>query len=622
MHRHQFIGAVFLATALGMSCALAANVRADDASIAFDADNPASGYWIGRIDAGATKPFMALEISADAIDAPSARLFSLEMGSVNAECEQVEIEARDVTMVHKVVGRSMRIAAKVSEDGQELTGTISTVAPADQQDERNDETQTFVLHRSLKAVAQDTAMAFSGELAVPRMGKLGMSIVLAHGPSGVWVGTADVPVQGLLGMPLADVSEADGFIKATMPIPGYPAFIEARIDQDRDRLIGRFKQATIDLELELPRDHGYVSPTLSRPQHPRPPFPYEIRDLYVPTPGGFDLAGTLTIPKESGKDGAYPCAVLISGSGQQDRDETLLGHKPFLVIADALTRQGVAVFRYDDRGVGESGGRDQLEHATSADFANDAAAVVEFLKTQSGIDPDRIGLIGHSEGGLIAPLVATTREDVAFIVLLAGPGVTGREILELQGKLIFKAEGQSDEEIEAFSSRQKRLLDLVIAGADDDEIAEAYESMETKNAEANGEVADGADEAADGAGPSDLQQQIRMQLQMLNNEWMRYFLTYDPRPALAKLTCPVLAINGTLDLQVWHEQNLPEIEKVMRAAGGDITIKRYENLNHLFQPAKTGGISEYALSEVTFDEAVLKDISDWIASKIAASSSP
>jgi pimeloyl-ACP methyl ester carboxylesterase len=332
----------------------------------------------------------------------------------------------------------------------------------------------------------------------------------------------------------------------------------------------------------------------------------------MPAPAGFTLAGTLTVPPGASAESPVPCAVLISGSGQQDRDETLLGHKPFMVIADRLTRAGIAVFRYDDRGVGESGGRDQLENATSKDFADDAAAVVEFLKTQPPIDPKRIGLIGHSEGGLIAPMVATMRDDVAFIVLLAGPGVTGREILELQLKLILRAEGQSDEDIVSASKQQKALLDLAVSGASEEEIAERIKTIHDETMAAL--PASTQPEADEDATLEEVQ--IKAQIQAVNNAWMKFFLTFDPRPTLAKVTCPVLAVNGTLDLQVWHDQNLPEIEKALSGAGADFTIKRYENLNHLFQPARTGGMSEYAASEITFDDAVIHDMIAWIKDKL------
>jgi pimeloyl-ACP methyl ester carboxylesterase len=358
----------------------------------------------------------------------------------------------------------------------------------------------------------------------------------------------------------------------------------------------------MDLELDLPRDRSYTSPALRRSQQPKPPFPYESHELTAPTSKGFSLAGTLTIPKG---EGPFPCAVLISGSGQQDRDETLVGHKPFLVLADHLSRNGIAVFRYDDRGVGHSGGRDLVEESTSKDFADDASAVIDMLKTQPGIDAKRIGLIGHSEGGLIAPMVATMRDDVAYLVLMAGPGVNGREILELQGRLILEAENTPDADVEEFSISQKKMLDMVIAGATTEELLAAYREMQDSP-----EPVD-ANEQPDDDSPA-LPDVAEARIKALNNSWMKFFLEYEPAPTLAKVKCPVLAINGTLDLQVWHNQNLPMIERAMRDAGGNVTIKRYENLNHLFQPAKTGGISEYGAIEITVDPAVLEDVTKWI----------
>jgi hypothetical protein len=226
-----------------------------------------------------------------------------------------------------------------------------------------DKSSPFELARSLRAASLPTAKAFTGNLVVPGMSNLKLSIVFAtlSDPKDIgernvrWVGSADVPAQAIASLPLIDVTQTDGVIKATMPIPGFPATIEAKIDAEGDNLKGRFKQATMDLELDLPRDRSYTSPALRRSQQPKPPFPYESHELTAPTSKGFSLEGTLTIPKG---EGPFPCAVLISGSGQQDRDETLVGHKPFLIIADHLSRNGIAVFRYDDRGVGHSGGRD------------------------------------------------------------------------------------------------------------------------------------------------------------------------------------------------------------------------------------------------------------------------
>lgn len=589
-------------------------------TIVFDAEHPALGYWLGHAQSKNGKVFVALDITReggatkDGDSPPGAQLTVLELGTINANCDKIELDGKTASVsVPTIAGRATFNGA-VSDDGQTMTGTVLMEGPDVKEENKNTE---FTLNRSLRAASLVTSKAFTGDLVVPGMGKLNISLVFAQIPSVAevssdqdrWVGSADVPAQAIMGLPLIDVEETDGTIKATMPIPMYPATIEAKIDDEHDQLIGRFKQATVDLELKLPRNHSYVSPALRRPQQPKPPYPYESHDLTAPTSGGFSLAGTLTMPKG---DGPFPCAVLISGSGQQDRDETLMGHKPFLVIADHLTRNGIAVFRYDDRGVGASGGREQLENATSKDFADDASAVIDMLKTQPGVDVKRIGIIGHSEGGLIAPMVATTRDDVAFIVLLAGPGVNGREILELQGKLILKAEQTDEAEIEEFTSSHKKMLDMVAANASTEEMQTAYREMQKAEAEDDPDNGDEAEAAAE-------DKMAEAQIAALNSAWMKYFLSYDPRPTLAKVKCPVLAVNGTLDLQVWHEQNLTVIESAIRDAGGDITAKRYENLNHLFQPAKTGGVSEYGAIETTIEPAVLEDVTTWIKRKAGSS---
>ena len=340
-----------------------------------------------------------------------------------------------------------------------------------------------------------------------------------------------------------------------------------------------------------------------RTQLPKAPFPYNPVEVgYENKESGNKLAGTLTEPKG---DGPFTAVILITGSGAQDRDETLLGHKPFLVLADYLTRRGVAVLRVDDRGVGGSTG----DHgkATSADFATDVKAGIDFLKTRKEIDPKRIGLMGHSEGGLIAPMVAAKYpDDVAFLVLLAGPGVPGDEILTEQSALIQKAMGRDPAAIEKSGISAKKLYAALRTEKDEAALKQRLDeiSKEALAALSESERKDlGTDPAA----------ALQAQLKLLQSPWFRYFLTYDPRPNLAKVKCPVLAINGERDLQVPPNQNLPEIEKALKAGGNaSVTVRELPGLNHLFQTSKTGSPSEYAKIEETFAPAALEIVGDWI----------
>jgi len=295
--------------------------------------------------------------------------------------------------------------------------------------------------------------------------------------------------------------------------------------------------------------------------------------------------------------------LLITGSGPQDRNETVFGHRPFLVLADYLTRQDIAVLRVDDRGVGESTG--DFSRATSEDFASDVLAGVEYLKTCKEIDPTKIGLIGHSEGGIIDPMVAVKSSDVAFIVLMAGTGLTGEEILYLQGALIARAMGISEEDIVKNRQNNEKIFSLIKEVEDEKIIEEKLRQMFMADWEKMSEE----EKKAIG----DPEVYLKVQLQSLLSPWFKFFLTYDPKPTLSKVKCPVLAINGEKDLQVPSKENLSAIEEALITGGNkNFTVKEFPGLNHLFQNTQTGLPAEYAKIEETISPEVLKIISDWV----------
>jgi pimeloyl-ACP methyl ester carboxylesterase len=323
-----------------------------------------------------------------------------------------------------------------------------------------------------------------------------------------------------------------------------------------------------------------------------------------PNAPGVTLAGTLTVPKGAGP---APCAVLITGSGAEDRDETVFDHKPFLVLADYLTRHGIAVLRTDDRGVGKSTGT--TENQTSENFAGDVSAAVAFLKTRKEIDSSKIGLIGHSEGGLIASMVASRDKSVAFVVMLAGPGVPGDSVLITQSFLLTRSAGYPDSEARSVQAVQRELVLAAKAAPDSALIAAKIRA---------------ALQARQGLLPKDQQMSdknldliARGQAHIMGTPWMRFFLLYDPRPDLAKLQCPVLALIGEKDTQISAEQNLPEIRAALRSGGNrDATVEMIPGLNHLFQTAETGSVGEYATIEETFAPIALQKTSDWIGSRM------
>jgi hypothetical protein len=364
---------------------------------------------------------------------------------------------------------------------------------------------------------------------------------------------------------------------------------EGKIAADLDSIDGTFTQMNTPLPLVLKRVKNQSELERRRPQNPVKPYPYHEEDVsYTNKAAGNTLAATLAIP--TGK-GPFPAVALITGSGPHDRDESLLGHKPFLVLSDYLTRKGIAVLRADKRGIGQSTG--DYANATSADFATDAEAGVAYLKTRSEVDPHRIGVIGHSEGGSIAPMVAANDPAVAFIVMMAGTGVPGDQVIVEQLRLIVEAGGESKEKADQDAEKERETLALV----------------ETEKDPANLNTLLGVKLAAEGVPDT----QIAAQIKAVTSPWFLYTLTYDPAKELRKVTCPVLVLNGSLDLQVPPAQNLPPIRKALEEAGNKhFEVDELPGLNHLFQTAKTGSPSEYGQIEETMSPVALDKIASWI----------
>ncbi|MDX2031657.1 MAG: alpha/beta fold hydrolase [Blastocatellia bacterium] len=452
---------------------------------------------------------------------------------------------------------------------------------------------------SVSSMAQQQPVegSWEGVLAVGTA-KLRLVLHISRGPDGALAAKADSPDQGAVGMPVDAISRTDAAIHFEMK--RLQVVYDGTLNREGTEIAGNFKQAGTALPLTLKRAARTVA--LNRPQEPKPPYPYVEEEVaYDNKAEGVKLGGALTLP--AGK-APFPAVVLITGSGAQDRNEALLGHKPFLVLADYLTRQGIAVLRVDDRGIGKSTG--SVPNSTSEQFATDVLAGVEFLKARKEIDPKRIGLIGHSEGGLIAPIVAARSTDIAFIVLMAGTGLTGEEILYLQGDLIARANGAGDPEAAKQRAMQELIFQTMRAEKDN---AAAEKRMLAEFARRRAAAPDSEKDEYN-------EQVFQAQVKQVLTPWFRYFLTYDPRPTLKKVKCPVLALNGEKDLQVPPNENLREIEAALKAAGNrDVTIAKLPNLNHLFQTCKTGSPNEYVQIEETLSPVALKTIGDWIRKK-------
>jgi dienelactone hydrolase len=379
-------------------------------------------------------------------------------------------------------------------------------------------------------------------------------------------------------------------------IPIIKGTFRGKIYGDVDSIAGIFRQPGYSPSLTLIPATDYVP--LDRPQTPKEPFPYICKDIeFENTTEKIELAGTVTTPDTSG---LYPAVVLVTGSGPQDRDEGLMGHKPFLVIADYLTRNGIVVLRYDDRGTAKSKGN--FQSATTMDLTSDALSAIEFLSGVKYVNKNKIGIIGHSEGGLIAPIAATQNEKIKFIITLAGTGVTGREILLEQTKLIGEADGGNPDTLKMFVTLLKLCIDAAIANPDvaAKQIDSAYNSyMSQFSLEVRKELAKN-------------NYFMKRGFMTLAGKWMLQFLILDPVHYLELLKIPVLALWGSKDLQVPPLQNEPPVRNALTKAGVPFQTKIFESLNHLFQKAVTGGMKEYAEITETINPEVLSTILKFI----------
>ncbi len=410
--------------------------------------------------------------------------------------------------------------------------------------------------------------------------------------------TIDSPDQDAFGLPTGEITFTNSLLK--IKLPDQMAEYIAIVNDDFTKLNGIFTQYGKEIPLEMGRNVE-AKEVLNRPQEPIPPFPYFEEEVTFKNPeAGNTLAGTITLPMRGEH---FPIVVLLSGSGQQDRNEELCGHKPFLVLADHLTRQGIGVLRYDDRGMGGSTGN--FDNANAEDFATDAMAAVNYLKTRPELKFGQIGIIGHSEGGMIAPMIAAQSEDIGFIVLLAGPGVPGDELLAKQIELISRANGESETYINDVTENNRMFFELVKNETDDEKLKKKVRELIQQ------QYNNAPDEEK--ARISDFEALFEVESAELLEPWMIYFLRFDPAKFLTKVKCPVLALNGEKDLQVEPKSNLAGIRSALEKGGNkNFVVKELPGLNHLFQTCKTGALSEYRTIEETFSPVALEQVSSWI----------
>ncbi|WP_433833000.1 alpha/beta hydrolase family protein [Flavobacterium anhuiense] len=440
----------------------------------------------------------------------------------------------------------------------------------------------LLLFSFLNSFAQDISGAWNGVLKLSN-NQLRVVFNITKTQDG-YTSTTDSPDQGAKGIPVQSTTFENSVLKLNMPVLG--GSYEGKLNAD-NVFIGKITQNGHTLDLNLSKGNAEIL----RPQEPKEPFSYYTEEVkFENKTDHLTLAGTLSLPK---KEGNFPAVILITGSGAQNRDEEALGHKPFLVLADYLTKKGIAVLRFDDRGFGASTG--DFKSATTMDFVKDVQSAVDYLKTRKEIDKNKIGLIGHSEGGIIAPIVAGKSKDIAFIILMAGTGVRGDKLLLMQKEHIERQMGVSEEEVKKGQETYKEIYKLVISSSVNDEklhknIKDIFKSKLSLNEE-----------------------KATVYTVQVINPWMYDFLKLDPEPFLEKVKCPVLAINGSKDLQVPAEENLQGIQKALTKGGNKkTTIKELPNLNHLFQECKTGLPTEYGVIEQTISPTALEEMSSWV----------
>jgi len=423
-------------------------------------------------------------------------------------------------------------------------------------------------------------------------GSLRIVFHIAKKEGGGLTASLDSPDQAAKGLPVAAVG-IRGQAVQLIADPADPNGMQffGDLSADGKAIVGKWKQGGQELPFTI--EHTETPWEVKRQQEPKPPFPYNAEEVAIENPAakGVTLAGTLTLPKEGGP---FAVILLITGSGAQDRNEEIFSHKPFLLLADFLTRRGIAVLRLDDRGFAKSTG--DFASATTADFASDAKAAVEYLKTRKDIDATRIGLLGHSEGGIVAPMLAAETKDIAFMVLLAAPAVTGEELLFAQAEAMLRLQGQPAQALVQQRATQRKMFEIVKASKDkDDCLARLREGFKEDLASPQGKA------------------MLEPQFVSLCSPWLRFFLTFDPATALKKVKCPVLALYGEKDTQVLATQNGQPMETALKAGGNtNVTVEGMKGLNHLFQMCKSGLIQEYATIEETINPAVLEQIGTWL----------
>ena len=549
-----------------------------------------AGNWAGSLKAGDNVLHFVLHIGVTeygvavaTIDSLDQGVYGIEAGSLkeSGSLFQFDIPSVNATFQGTVASNRESIDGTWSQGGAHLSLVFH-------------KQPRIALSKSPTGAISTAEGTWQGAIEANGM-RYRLQLHISHDSQGHLVATMDSIDQGINGFHASQATESDSQIH--LELPTVRSTYDGTINSVRNSMTGTWRQNGEPTELTFHRSDQILE--LRRPQNPKKPYPYEEEELtFTNAKAGTTLAATLTMPKGTGP---FPAAILIAGSGPLDRDEADGGHKPFFVLADHLTRKGIAVFRYDKRGIGKSTGN--YDDATTADFASDAEAAITFLQTRKGINPRKIGIIGHSEGGIIASMIAARSSNVHWIALLAGPATKGEETLLIQSDLITRAAGMNNEQVAKSLDFDRQSYNLVRHEKNRDELEKDLADLVKIS----------------GIGPAMPPAFMQRQIHWTSSPWFRYFLDYDPVPALQQTKCPVLALGGERDLQVPPKENLPLIQKALEDGGNkDFKVLELPGLNHEFQHCYMGLPAESRAIEETFAPDAMNTLSDWILQHTAS----
>jgi len=462
--------------------------------------------------------------------------------------------------------------------------------------------------QSFLSISQDVVHKWSGVLNAGGQ-KIELRLNLIQNADKTYSSNWDIPAQKVKGLASSKTELLNNQLAVEIKMIG--ASYSGSLNMSGDKVDGAWSQSGMSFPLNMETvKEGQEEKIFLKPQTPKPPFAYNIKDfVYEGNETKLSYGATLTYPNGDKK---FPLIILITGSGRQDRDETIFDHKPFAVIADYLTKKGYAVLRVDDRGAGKSTG--DFSNSTTADFAQDVEEHIRYAKNLPMIDTNQIGLLGHSEGGLIAPMVAVRNKSVAFVILMAGPGVEIGELMAMQNEMVLKSAGISQEAINAYIPLYKNLMKTIVSiNSTQDANAKAIEIVKNWYSNTDKNLVKSTTNISS---ESDINKFATSMSETLSTKWWKYFASYNPQIALQKLKCPVLAINGSSDIQVPAEANLKAIEFALKKAGNKkVTTMKFDGLNHLFQKCTKCTVQEYGELETTIEPEVLEYINNWLSKK-------